>query len=708
VARPWTANAPAAFGVGTGTITLVEGPAFCISERSGDVVPKVAQGLFFRDTRFLSTLRLLVNGHPPELLSAATTDPFSAVFVLRAPPEGQAEPHVMLLRRRYVGQGMREDLTVRNFGAEPAFVSLEVAAGSDFADLFEVKHAHISKAGELTTTPERNRLVFSYRQRDFRRGTVLSFSEPPHFVGGSAFYEMVVPPQGDWSTCIEVTPVIDAKRVTPRYRCGRPVERATPVTRLERWRRRLPRVTSEHEDFQALLERSGEDLAALRLFDPGHPDRAVVAAGAPWYMTLFGRDSLVTSWMASVVDTDLALGTLQTLTELQGQEVNPITEEEPGRVPHEVRHGELATAGTRNAGVYYGSVDATPLFVMVLGELRRWGDRPQDVDELLPAADRALEWIDKFGDRDGDGYVEYQRATNRGLQNQSWKDAWDAIRFADGTLAQAPISTCEVQGYVYAAWLARAHFAAEHGDRARAATLRARAAELKRRFNQDFWLDEQEWFALGLDRDKRPIDVLASNMGHCLWSGIVDEEKAPIVAKHLLSEPCFSGWGVRTLASTMVGYNPVSYQNGSVWPHDNAICAAGLMRYGLVEEAHRVIEAIVDAAPFFDFRLPELFAGVGRDEVEVPVAYPTACSPQAWASASAFLLLRTVLRLEPDVRNAVVHLAPAVPDWVGRLTLERIPIMGGRLSIEVEGDRLHVNEQPAGLQIVRTARRPTG
>ena len=702
---PWTSDVPPSFAGDRSTVTLVEGSAFCISEHSGDIVPGGAQGLFFRDTRFLSTLQLLVNGRSPEPLTVSNTGPFAATFIARATgADDRGEPRLVMLRRRYVGRGMREDIVVQNFGAEPAFVSLELGVACDFADLFEVKEGRIVKAGELTTHLERGRLVFAYRRRDFRRGTVVSFSDPPHITEEAAFYERVVPPQGEWSTCIEVSPVIEDELITTLHECGRPVERATPATRLEEWRRALPRVSGHHAGFQALLERSADDLAALRLFDAGHPDRVVVAAGAPWFMTLFGRDSLLASWMAVMLDPDLALGTLRTLAELQGRDLNPVTEEEPGRILHEVRHGEVAGWAPKGAGLYYGSVDATPLFVMVLGELRRWGDRPEDVDDLLPAADRALEWIEHFGDRDGDGYVEYQRATDRGLENQAWKDSWDAVPFADGRLAQPPIAICEAQGYVYAALQARAHFAAEHGDHDRAATLRSRAAALKAAFNRDFWLDEHDWFALGLDRDKQPIDALASNIGHCLWTGIVDDDKAHVVAKHLVSEPCFSGWGVRTLARTMRAYNPVSYHTGSVWPHDNAICAAGLMRYGLVEEAHRVMEGIVDAAAFFGFRLPELFAGLGREEVDVPVAYPTACAPQAWAAAAPFLLLRTLLRFEPDVRNGVVHLAPEVPDWLGRIVIEGIRVTGGRLSIEVEGDRLEVTDAPPGLEIIRAPR----
>jgi glycogen debranching enzyme len=704
---PWTTSASASIAGEGGVITLVEGPAFSISATSGDMLAGFPHGLFFRDTRFLSELCLRVNGEWPEPLAATTTDPFSAAFVLRAQPRsGEADSRLMIFRHRYVGRGMREDITVRNYGLEPAFCSLELTIDADFADLFEVKEGRVEKVGHLETDIDERRLSWSYRRASFRRGACLDFSEPPMLSHGHASFEFLVPPDSDWSVCLQLTPVVDGVEVTPRYLCGGAVERSTPVARLESWIRNLPTITSEHDGFTLLVQRSTNDLAALRLFDPEYPDRTVVAAGAPWFMTLFGRDSLLTSWMAMMVDSDLALGTLQTLARYQGTDVNPLTEEEPGRILHEMRFGESAELSLGGGRIYYGSVDATPLFVMLLGELERWGNRRDEVDALLPAADRALEWIDEFGDRDGDGYVEYLRTSDRGLQNQGWKDSHDSTRFADGTLATPPIALCEVQGYVYAALIARSRFAAERGDDDYAEKLMARAADLKARFNRDFWLEDRGWLAMGLDRDKQPIDALTSNMGHCLWTAILDEEKAAVVAQRLMSDACFSGWGIRTLATTMTGFNPISYHNGSVWPHDNAICVAGLMRYGYVDAAERVMQGIVDAAFSFGNRLPELFSGLPRDEFPFPVGYPTSCSPQAWAAATPLLFLRSMLRFDPDVRHGKLHLVPSVPEWIGRLTVEGVPIMGGRLSFEVDGDQVTELEVPAGLTVLPYPRRP--
>ncbi|HWS47669.1 MAG TPA: glycogen debranching N-terminal domain-containing protein, partial [Acidimicrobiia bacterium] len=599
--EPWTTSASASIGA-DGIVTLVEGSAFCISTRSGEIDPARPHGLFFRDTRFLSEFRCALNGQAPEPLAARSPDPFSGVFVLRGhPSKGHADSHLVLYRRRYVGRGMREDLEIENFGEEAAFCSVELVLDADFADLFEVKEGRVHKQGQLGVQHEGSRLTFTYKRHSFERSTHVDFSEAPRIHGTHVVYETVVPPRGRWSTCIEVTPVLGDEIVVPRHQCGQPVERSTPVARLEQWKARMPVVTSDHDQFRALLERSTQDLAGLRIFDPEFPERAVVAAGAPWFMTLFGRDSLITSWMTILVDPDLALGTLQTLARFQGSDVDPRTEEEPGRILHEMRFGETASLALGGGRVYYGTVDATPLFVMLVGELSRWGTRREEVDALLPAADAALMWITDYGDKDGDGYVEHQRTTDRGLQNQGWKDSWDSMRFRDGRLAATPIALCEVQGYVYAALVARSHCATEAGDDELAMSLTQRADELKRRFNQDFWVETPDggYFALGLDRDKNPIDGLASNMGHCLWTGIVDEEKAPFAAAALMSDGMWSGWGIRTLSATNGGYNPISYHCGSVWPHDNAIAAAGLMRYGFVDGAHRVMGGIVDAAAFF-------------------------------------------------------------------------------------------------------------
>jgi glycogen debranching enzyme len=451
--------------------------------------------------------------------------------------------------------------------------------------------------------------------------------------------------------------------------------------------------------------RSADDLAALRLVDPDHPADLLVAAGAPWYMTLFGRDSLLTSWMALPLDPNLALGTVRSLARIQGTRYDPETEEQPGRILHEVRFARGVSLRLADGDVYYGTVDATPLFVMLVHELMRWGTSTSAIEELRPAVDAALGWIAGWGDPDGDGYIEYGPAQPPQLVNQGWKDSYDSVTFADGRLADAPVALAEAQAYAYAAWRAGAALAAAAGNEPTAADRRARADGLRRNFERDFWLADRDAYALALDRDKRPVDAIASNMGHLLWAGIVAEpDRAAAVARHLTSREMFTGWGIRTLATSMARYNPLAYHNGSVWPHDTAICAAGLRRYGFVEESHLVSRGLLAAADALGGRLPELFAGLTDAEMPVPVRYPTSCSPQAWASASPLLLLRTLLGLEPEVPNGEIEIDPEMPQGATTLNVDDLPLAGLRVGVEVDGDALAVRGLPRGLALIRPGR----
>jgi len=703
-----------------GVVTLVDESTFAISDGNGDIEPGGAHGLFFRDTRVISRLELRIDGSRLEPLAAVNENPFSATFVSRAVPSGgRADSTLMVFRSRYVGQGMREDLQIHNFSSEATVCVVEAFVDSDFADLFAVKEGRAAAPdGEITRTVEDGDLTISYRRGATSRGVQLRASAGPGNEDGPGHapvlrlsedlisVEIMVPARGQWSGCVEVVPVIESSLVLPRYRCGQPVERAKPSERLAQWRQRVPHVRTDHEGLSAVIARSAEDLGSLRIFDPDYPDRVVLAAGAPWFMTVFGRDSLLTAWMALLVDPDLALGVLQTLGRFQGTEVNPRNDEQPGRILHEMRFGEAASLSLGGGNIYYGSADATPLFVMLLGELRRWGLARGLVDDLLPNADRALAWIEDYGDADGDGYVEYHRATDNGLANQGWKDSWDGIRYADGRVAKAPIALCEVQAYVYSAYLARAHFAFEAGDRDLYQRYRVKAADLKEAFNRDFWVEDGGYLAVGLDADKRQIDSIASNMGHCLWTGIVDEERAKSVARHLLSPEMFSGWGIRTLSTGNGGFNPVSYHCGSVWPHDTAIIAAGLARYGFEEPAQRIVMSLLDAGMAQGGRLPELYSGLDRAELAVPVGYPTSCSPQAWSAASPLLCLRTLLRFDPWVPYGKTWLSPMVPPEIGKLRVEGIPLAGSRVNVDVTDGTVTVEGLPEGIELMETPRHP--
>ncbi|HSR24300.1 MAG TPA: glycogen debranching N-terminal domain-containing protein, partial [Candidatus Eisenbacteria bacterium] len=587
-------------------MTLVEGTSFCVCDQAGDVHPGSPQGVVFRDTRIVSAWRVTLDDQPLEPLAVMSTEPWCATFVGRAAPRPGRSVSTLLLRRdRFVGQGMREDLQLQNLGDEAAAVRLHVEVDADFADLFEVKESRVPPPapGEVTAEGGSLRLVRSYGASGTSRGVQVSCDEAVATRDG-LLVEVVVPARGEWRGVVQVLPVLDGEVLPPRYPAERPVRESEPALGFQDWLRSTGVVRSEDAAVVHTLQRSREDLGALRIVDPEHPDDVVAAAGAPWFMALFGRDSLLTSYMALPIDQSLALGTLRTLARLQGRRVDLASEEEPGRILHEVRFGADPALALGGSSVYYGTVDATPLFVTVLGELRRWGLGLEEVDALLPHADRALDWVTEYGDRDGDLFVEYQRSTDRGLVNQGWKDSSDGVTFAHGTVARGPIALCEVQGYVYAAFRARAELAGEIGDEEGRWGWTERAEALKAAFNERFWLPDQGWYALALDGEKRPVDSLASNMGHCLWSGIVDDDKAPQVAERLLSPEMFTGWGVRTLASSMGAYNPLSYHNGSVWPHDNALVAAGLMRYGFAVEARRVALGVLQAAEAFGGRLP--------------------------------------------------------------------------------------------------------
>ena len=690
-----------------GTVTLVEGATFCICARNGDIKPGAEQGLFFRDTRFLSRFQLTVDGLELDPLGAQCPAPYAGTFIVRQPPRsGTADSTLLVVRHRYVGNGMREDIVVRNLGRETAGVILSLEVDADFAGLFEVKEGRARRRDAIELSTGTSELSISYQFGAESRGVRVYGDSQAKAVPGQITWQLVVAPRTDVTVSVQVTPALDGVETPPRYGPGQPIETSQPAARHEAWRQAAPMVSTPEERLSSLLATSAEDIGALRMFDPDHPDRVVVAAGVPWFMTLFGRDSLLTSWMLLPVDPTVALGTLQTLAQLQGSRVDALSEEEPGRILHEVRAGLDAEMALGGSNLYYGSIDATPLFVMLLGELRRWGLATSEVDALVAHADRALEWIERFGDRDGDGFVEYQRATDRGLVNQGWKDSFDGINFAGGDLAKPPIALAEVQGYAYAAFLARAHFARQAGDVDLARHWSERAQRLKKRFNEAFWLPDRGYFAIALDAEKRPVDALASNMGHCLWTGMIDQDKAAAVARHLMSPEMFTGFGVRTLGSTMGAYNPMSYHNGSIWPHDNAIIAAGLMRYGFVAEAQRIVLGLLDASEHMGSRLPELFCGFDRQEFNAPVAYPTSCSPQAWSAAAPLYLLRTLLRFDPWVPFGKVWCDPAVPEGFLPLRIDRIDLAGSKVTIDITSDGWHVEGLPDGMILEPTPRHP--
>lgn len=691
---PWTSDSEPASDSGVAnTVTLLEGTTFCISERGGDIHASGSQGLFARDTRVLSRWTLTFDGIAPTLLDVQQVEPYHATYLGRIPPvAGLGDSTMLVIRNRHIGDGMRERITLRNLAATEAAGVLKLCVDADFADLFEVKDGRTRPPDHITRAVDADGIGISRTRGNHHPGVHVRADGKPDLAPRALSWDLIVPARSERTVTVHVAPVLDGVGLTSHHEPSDTIGYVRPGRLYYEWRHGIPELTTADPGLAAVLERSIEDLGALRIFDDQHPERAVVAAGAPWFMALFGRDSILTSWMLLPLDSSMTVGTLQTLADHQGALTDTVTEEQPGRILHEIRFGLTAVDLTLGGGrVYYGTADATSLFVMLLGELARWGGDPMTIRGLLPHADRALDWIENTGDRDGDGFVEYQRGTDQGLLNQGWKDSWDGISFADGHLPAGPIALAEVQAYTYAAFLARADLARAAGDDVGHHTWSTKAAELKRRFNEAFWIPDRGWYAVGLDGDKTQIDSLTSNIGHCLWTGIVDDDKAAAVAAHLLSPEMFTGWGIRTLATSMGRFNPMGYHNGSVWPHDNALCAAGLMRYGFVNEARRVITGLLDAAGHFAHRLPELFSGFDRDEFPSPVPYPTSCSPQAWAAAAPLSFLRTLLRFDPDFPRRGMVCAPSVPGPYLPLSVHGLRVDGLSLTIDVSADGWHMD-----------------
>ncbi|WP_455836618.1 amylo-alpha-1,6-glucosidase [Pseudarthrobacter siccitolerans] len=690
----------------SGSVTVVEGSSFCISSETGDISSVAGtNGAFFQDTRIISRWILRINGSLREPLVAQKPQLFGATFVGRAKwPDGRFDSPLVVRHVRHIGPGLQDDITLENYAAEPVDCEIELLVDADQADLFDVKGGRTTQGAAATREVVDGSLVIEAARHGQRRGSSIRAQGAEASTDGLRF-RATVPARGKWATSVIVVPLVNGQPPADPFTEARLPRHREGVRRHRAWEENVPQVTVTDSNLQAVLNRSQSDLGSLRIFDDHHPGRVAVAAGAPWFMALFGRDSLLSSYMSLLVSPNLAAGTLQTLAGLQGTKVDPDSEEEPGRIPHEVRLG--VTAGLSLGGTaYYGTADATPLFVGLLGELSRWGLSREIIHPLLPHADRALEWIEKYGDRDGDGFVEYQRPNDHGLVNQGWKDSWDGINFADGTIAEAPIALCEVQAYVYSAYIGRSLLARWDGDAALEQHWADKGAALKAAFNEKFWLPDKGYFAEALDKDKRPVDACTSNMGHCLWTGIVDEDKAPSVVEHLMSPQMFTGWGIRTLGSDMGAYNPVSYHNGSVWPHDSALVATGLMRYGFVEEARRVASGLIDAAEHFDGRLPELFCGFDRGEFPGPVPYPTACSPQAWAAAAPVQLMRVLLRFDPVYTHGVVHLAPILPEDMGDFQAANVLIDTSRITIRAHGTGGSIDGLPPGLKLLSEPRPP--
>ncbi|HEY3447590.1 MAG TPA: glycogen debranching N-terminal domain-containing protein [Myxococcales bacterium] len=662
------------------TVSILEGSTFAVSDRRGDMEasPTDTSGLFHMDTRFLSKWVLTVDGKRPNLLSTDDLQYQSAQFFL-VPDTGTiyVDSPLSIMRKRAVGGGFHEELSILNHSAEAKDLDLHFAVDNDFADLFEVKDA-LGKKGQLYRKVEDGHIVLGYRREHFQRETWIVPSPGATLDEHGVRFQVHLEPHGRWEGTVDVVVAFDGyqRREHPKY--SDVSGKARPEAgNLQDWLANAPRLVSTWTPLHRTYQRSIADLAGLRFYPRGL-DGALPAAGLPWFMAIFGRDSCITSLQALPFEPEMARTTLQLLAVWQGTRVDGFRDEEPGKIIHEIRWGEMTAFEERPQSPYFGGADTTMLFLILLDEYERWSGDVDLVRALEPNARAALDWIDQYGDRDQDGYVEYQAAEPKtGLANQCWKDSWNSILFADGSLAKLPRATCEIQGYVYDAKVRCARLARDiWNDAALASKLEEQASALKRRFNKDFWLADRGYYALALDGDKKQVDSLTSNIGHLLFSGIVDEDKADSVVRHLMGPRLFSGWGIRTMAEGEGGYNPIGYHVGTVWPHDTSIVAWGLRRYGYAKEAAQLAFAILEAAQFFDGRLPEAFAGHPRELTEFPVEYPTACSPQAWATGAPLLMLRALLGLKPVGDQLLV--APAVPAQLQRLGLLNIPGRWGK------------------------------
>jgi glycogen debranching enzyme len=682
------------------SVRLLDGNTFVVSDSSGDIEATATDptGLFSFDTRYLSLWVLSVDDTRLSPLSVDDLQYYGTrFFLVPGTAEVYVDAQLSAVRERSVCDGFREDILIGNHGEGPVDLRVRVEAGSDFADLFDVKN-NTAKKGTYRTRIEDGQLVLGYQREKFHRETLIRANQPAQIDEHGLTFLVHLERGQEWTTQLHVTPTIMRRgRLEPLvsgWRAG--LAERDMAADLQQARSQVPTLRCDWEPFQHIYDRSLIDLLALRFSPDVAGPHSMPAAGLPWFMTLFGRDSILTSLQALPFTAELAATTIRVLARAQGGVIDDFRDEDPGRILHEMRFGESAAFEEQPHSPYYGNADATPLFVVLLDEYERWTGDAELVRHFEHMARAALGWIDEYADLMGNGYISYQRRNEQtGLENQCWKDSWDSISYRDRRLPGFPRATCELQGYAYDAKRRGARLARQcWNDPDYANRLDREAADLKTRFNRDYWLADRQYYALALagphaDR----VDALSSNIGHLLWSGIVDEDKADAVVAHLMSPQMFSGWGVRTLATTEGRYNPVGYHVGTVWPFDNSFIAWGLRRYGFNEQAATIASGILDAATFFQGRLPEAFAGYPRERTRYPAEYPTACSPQAWSTGTPLLLLRTLLGLDPVGPNMVVN--PALPEHIGHLELLDIPGRWGRADAYGRGRKQFTTQRMA-------------
>jgi glycogen debranching enzyme len=715
---------PVQLTVGPPVLTIDQDITFMVTDLNGEIAPDTEQGVFSAGTRFISRYRITANGRPWTRLTSSATAYNEARVYLTNPaivtedgdiPAGTVALTITRAALRYA---IAEDLEVTNYGLEPIHFHLELDLESDFADLFDVKDHRFVPRGQIDTVfdPTTRQVRTTYSNREFRRAmtiqTVKATGPVARYVNGRFTWEIKLDPGASWHLGTQV--LLDVEQIE-RPSLIRPdsVDKEVDIERLQReWQQQATKLESSNDDLAQAYRQSVEDLGGLRMFsyDMG-PDVWVPAAGVPWFVTVFGRDSLVVSMQSLIVSAQFAPGALRELAKYQATTVDDWRDAQPGKILHEIRQGELAFLNKLPYTPYYGTWDATPLFLITLHAAWKWLGDVSLLRNYRQVVLGCLEWIDKYGDLDGDGFQEYQTFSSRGYENMGWKDAVDAVVYPDGSQVKQPKALCELQGYVFDGWLCVAEIFDTLGEPDRAAELRRKTADLQRRFEETFWCEDLGFYAYGLDPEKKPIKTIASNPGHCLWSGIASPEHAARVVKRFFEPDMWSGWGIRTLSTRNPAYNPYSYQNGSVWPHDNGIAALGFSRYGYREEAGRVAADVLAAASYFtSYRLPELYAGVPRQPRGFPVQYLGANVPQAWAAGCVFHFVQAMLGIQADAPNNRLTVDPHLPEWLPDVTLRGLKIGGSIVDLrfwrEADRSRWETLARQGSVQIEQAAWRP--
>ena len=679
--------------VGPPQISIHQGQTVLISEQDGQINWPSEKGLYFFDTRVVSSWAIYANGEPWELLNGGAIGYFaSRIFLTNRTfltEDGTIPPRTLgCTISRSISGGMHEDLDITNNSMKPVRFQLEIALRCDFADIFEVKSGHIVRRGRITTdwSEPHQRLRTTYRNGDFSRAVTISPAQSltrAVYANGRLSFEVALEPGKAWHCCLLYTLADGDRHFASPTHCIGLSHQSQHAETMADWLKNVVKIQTSNEEFYRLLRQALEDMAALRLPIVGTDHLVFLpAAGLPWFVALFGRDSLIVSLQNTLIYPEFARGALEILGSLQAKEEDDYRDAEPGKILHEMRYGELAHFKLIPHTPYYGTADATPLYLITLHQAWRATGERALLERHLETAEGCLSWIDDYGDRDGDGFQEYQTRSPVGYENMGWKDSGDSVVYPDGSPVKGPKALCELQGYVYNAWIRMAEVFDALGKPDRAQRLRAKAAALFDHFNEAFWDEELGFYAYALDGEKKKVLSIASNAGHCLLAGIVPPDRAKKVVDRLMAPDMWTGWGIRTLSADHPAYNPYNYQTGSVWPHDNALIAMGFKLYGFAAEAARIAHDISIAASHFLLnQLPELYTAFERDETTFPVQYIGANVPQAWAAGSAFMLTQAMLGFLPDAPRNKLYIDPSLPMWLPDLAVQDLRVGKHKLDI---------------------------